>query len=156
MSEPPHAGHGEGDRSPQANGGGAATLRRARRLRKDMSLPEVLLWRCLRRRALGPKFRKQHPFAPYVLDFYCAEARLAIEVDGETHDRGDRPERDARRDAFLVARGLRVMRVSAAEILADPETVAEAIVATAGRPLHRPAGGPPPHAQHGEVLAGVN
>ena len=70
------------------------TVRNARRLRSEMSLPEVLLWRELRKRPGGFKFRRQYPEGRYVLDFACLEARLGIEVDGEAHDRGDRPRRD--------------------------------------------------------------
>jgi very-short-patch-repair endonuclease len=57
-----------------------------RRLRKEMPLAEVILWSQLRaKQLLGMKFRRQHGVGPYVLDLYCPEARLAIEVDGETH-----------------------------------------------------------------------
>lgn len=146
--DPPRAQHGEGDRSPKANGGGANVLT-ARRLRRTMSLPEVLLWERLRRRAGGLKFRRQHPVGRYVIDFYCASARLVVEVDGEAHDRGDRPARDAARDAFLQSRGLQVLHVPARDVLADPDAAADAVI-RAGLPLHRPAGGPPPHAAHGE------
>ena len=59
-----------------------STKANARRLRKEMSLPEVLLWQDLRKRPDGAKFRRQHPAGMYVLDFYCSDARLAIEVDG--------------------------------------------------------------------------
>jgi very-short-patch-repair endonuclease len=55
------------------------TMRSARDLRRRMSLPEVLLWRELKKRPNGLKFRRQHPTGPYVLDFYCGDARLAIE-----------------------------------------------------------------------------
>jgi very-short-patch-repair endonuclease len=62
------------------------THRNARRLRQDMSLPEVLLWARLRHRQPGvPRCRRQHPIGPYVLDFYFSEAKLAIEVDGYSH-----------------------------------------------------------------------
>jgi very-short-patch-repair endonuclease len=63
----------------------------ARRLRRTMSLPEVLLWTQLRGKPLGIKFRKQHPVGDYVVDFYCAEKQLAVEIDGIAHDMGDRP-----------------------------------------------------------------
>ena len=149
---PPHALHGEGDQ-PQA-GGGASTVTHARRLRRALSLPEGLLWQRLRGRAGGAKFRRQHPFGPYVIDFYCAAAKLAIEVDGEAHDRGRRPEHDKTREHYLRAGGLKVLRISAAEVLADPDAVADSIVRAAS-PLHRPAGGPPPHAPHGEELHGA-
>jgi very-short-patch-repair endonuclease len=65
-------------------------------------------------------FRRQHPIGRYVLDFYCAEARLAVEIDGMSHDLGDRPQRDASREAWLKARGLTVMRVAASEAMPTP------------------------------------
>jgi very-short-patch-repair endonuclease len=119
-----------------------------------MSLPEVLLWQRLRRRSAGVKFRRQHPIAGYVLDFYCPAYRLAVEVDGEAHHRGERPSRDARRDAVLRANGLTILHVAAADVLRDPDGVADAVTRAAS-PLHRPLGGPPPHAGHGEDLAGA-
>jgi len=143
---------GEGDRRPKAGGGGGSgTLRRpavyaARRLRRAMSLPEVLLWQRLRGSPGGIAFRKQHPIDPYVADFYCSLARLVIEIDGEAHDRGDRPQRDEARAAFMRERGYRLLRIAAAEILKDPDSVAASIVAYAADPLHHRAqrGGPPP------------
>jgi very-short-patch-repair endonuclease len=63
------------------------TFDRARALRRKMSLPEVVLWQALRRgQVAGLRFRRQHPIGPYILDFYCLSARLAIEVDGFAHD----------------------------------------------------------------------
>lgn len=101
----------------------------ARKLRKTMSLPEVLLWQALRKRPDGAKFRRQHPAGAYVLDFYCDELRLAVEVDGEAHGRGDRPARDDVRDAWLGTQGVTVMRVPAAEVLRDMDAVIGGIVA---------------------------
>jgi len=88
-----------------------------------MSLPEVLLWQELRKRPGGMRFRHQHPAGPYVLDFFCAKHRLAVEVDGEAHGCGERQERDAVRDAWLGAQGVRVLRVPAVEVLSDLEGV---------------------------------
>ena len=119
-----------------------------------MSLPEVLLWQRLRRRRGHVKVRRQHPVAGYVVDFYCPEAKLIVEIDGEAHNRGDRPVRDAKREIALSALGFRILRLSAAEVLADVDAAAVAIAAAAS-PLHRPAGGPPPHALHGEDFAGA-
>jgi len=76
-------------------------------------------------------FRKQHAVNDYVLDFYCARAMLAIEVDGEVHARGDRPERDAVRDAWLASQGLRVLRYPATDVLTNLEGVVRQIVAIA-------------------------
>ncbi|MCP8889765.1 endonuclease domain-containing protein [Sphingomonas faeni] len=118
----------------------------ARKLRRDMSLPEVLLWEHLRGRKAGFKFRHQHPIGRYVCDFYCAAAKLAVEVDGEFHGRGDRPQRDAERDQFFEQNGYRVLRVAAGDVLRDIEAVVTMIVSFAAGPLHQPAAGPPPRA----------
>jgi very-short-patch-repair endonuclease len=111
-----------------------------------MSLPEVLLWRELRKRPAGLKFRRQHPAGPYTADFFCHDARLAVEVDGEAHERGNRPQRDAERDAWFAVRKLAVMRIPAAEVLKNLDGVLAGIVAQAegGIPLHHAAHGPPP------------
>ena len=59
------------------------TIGRARELRRTMSLPEIVLWQALRKgRLAGLRFRRQHPIGPYIFDFYCPSALLAIEVDG--------------------------------------------------------------------------
>ena len=108
------------------------TVANARRLRKTMSLPELLLWNQLRRFAIdGLKFRRQHPFGAYVLDFYCASARLNVEVDGEAHHFGDRPERDSIRDGWLQSQGVRVLRFPASHVLHSLDGVVEAIRAEA-------------------------
>lgn len=104
-----------------------ATVRKARTLRRTMSLPEALLWRVLKQSDL--KFRKQHPVGPFVVDFYCANAKLAIEVDGIVHDMGDRPQRDAERNAFIRGRGIEVLHIPAGEVRADVDGAVEAIVA---------------------------
>lgn len=94
------------------------TFKRARQLRRDLSLPEVILWECLRGSRLGGlRFRRQHPVGPYVLDFYCAEAKLAVEVDGAHHDLPEQMSHDLRRDGWLGERGIRVMRIAATDIL---------------------------------------
>ena len=100
----------------------------ARAQRKGPTLPEGLLWRELRAHRGGLKFRRQHPVGRFVLDFYCAAAKCGIEVDGIAHDMGDRPERDEVRDSFLKGQGIRVVRIAAGEVLADPAGVAEASV----------------------------
>ena len=124
------------------------TTTKARDLRRQMTLPEVLLWQELRKRPNGLKFRRQHPTGPYVLDFFCSDARLAIEVDGEVHSRGDQPARDAERDTWLLAAGIETLRIPAAAVLDDLDAVVNWLVAEAtGRlPLHQPAApaGPPP------------
>jgi very-short-patch-repair endonuclease len=100
-----------------------------------MSYPEILLWRELRRRPGGLKFRRQHPSGPYTLDFYCNDARLAVEVDGEAHERGDRPVKDKARDAWLAGAGIETLRIAAIEVLHDLEAVLRAILARAAERL---------------------
>lgn len=116
-----------------------------RTLRKRMTPPEIRLWQELRKSPGGFTFRRQHEAGNYVLDFYCAPARLAIEVDGEIHSRGDQPVRDAARDAWLVGEGVRVIRIPAKELLHRLEEVIAYIVATASArqspPSERSSGG---------------
>jgi very-short-patch-repair endonuclease len=101
-----------------------------------LSVPEARLWRHLRIRAPGkPVFRRQHPIGPYVLDFYCAKARLAIEIDGVSHDMGNRPQRDLRRDAWLDARGVTVMHIAASNLTRGIDEAADAIVRLAAERL---------------------
>ena len=120
----------------------------ARRLRRQMTLPEVMLWQLLRGSPGGIKFRRQHPIGRYVVDFFCGAAGLAIEIDGRVHDGPGRASADLRRDAYLREHGLHVVRIAAADVLADSDRVATEIIALAGAPLHpQPsAGGPPPRA----------
>ena len=97
--------------------------RNAKRLRKDMTPPEIGLWLALRRNDIGLRWRRQHAAGDYVLDFYCAPARLAVEVDGEAHSRGDRPARDAVRGAWLATQDVRVVRYAASDVLTNLEGV---------------------------------
>jgi very-short-patch-repair endonuclease len=128
-----------------------STVEKARKLRRNLSPPEVKLWNYLRTRPLGLKFRRQHPLGSYILDFYCAEARLCVEIDGISHDMGQRPAADRCRDQWLTAQGLRIVRIPAAEVMKDMESVVRAIFDACARefPLHHPSDGPPPHAEHG-------
>jgi very-short-patch-repair endonuclease len=104
------------------------TVLRARALRRNLTLPEGLLWRVLRHRPDGLKFRRQHPIGRCIVDFYCATAKLVIEIDGIGHDLGDRPERDRRGDMWLRGQGLRVIRFAAADVIKDLESVVTAIM----------------------------
>ncbi|MCX8051232.1 MAG: DUF559 domain-containing protein, partial [Chlorobi bacterium] len=100
----------------------------ARSLRKTATDAESLLWRLLRNRGIeGAKFRRQHPIPPYVLDFYCHELKLAIEVDGGQHNEAQQRKRDEERTAFLESRGIRVLRFWNREVLHETEGVLQAI-----------------------------
>jgi very-short-patch-repair endonuclease len=90
------------------------TRKLAKRLRRRMGRAENLLWAELRANRLdGLHMRRQHPIGPYVLDFFCASVKLAIEVDGGFHNTEGRRERDAERSVWLAARGVRTLRVPA-------------------------------------------
>jgi very-short-patch-repair endonuclease len=129
------------------------TIKRARKLRSEMSLPETMLWRELRKRPGGHKFRRQHPAGVYVLDFYCARARLDIEVDGWAHDNPAQAQHDAYRSGFLRSQGIATTRIPAQRVLEDLDAVVRRIVVICdermeklGVPLHHAAHGPPPRA----------
>ena len=106
-----------------------ATMFRARELRRSMSLPEGMLWQVLRTRPDGFRFRRQHPLGSYVADFCCPAARLVIEVDGSSHGMGDRPNRDARREAWMREQGFKILRANAGDIMRNLDGVVRAIVA---------------------------
>lgn len=112
-------------------GGNPGTRKLAARLRREMSPAERRLWSHLRGDPEGLHFRRQHGLGPYVVDFYCARASLAIEVDGEGHGYGDQPRHDARRDAWLAAKGIVTLRVPAAALLHDLDGIRRHILATA-------------------------
>jgi len=87
---------------------------RAKAFRRVMTPPEARLWSALRAsRFRNIKFRRQHPVGPYILDFYCAAARLAVEVDGAVHDNPDQARHDQRRTAWLAIQGIKVIRLRA-------------------------------------------
>ena len=120
-----------------------AMVKKARNLRRAMSLPEVLLWRGLRTRPGGLKFRRQHPAGPYILDFYCEAAFMGIEVDGMAHEMGDNPAQDQARDEWLASAGISIVRIAARDVLQSLDDVVIHIVALC-QPLHHPSDGPPP------------
>ena len=125
----------------QRPGKPAPTVGRAKQLRRQLSLPEVLLWTQLRKSDL--RFRKQHAAGPFVLDFFCARANLAIEIDGIAHDMGDRPQRDVARDAWLKEHRIDTLRIAASDVLCDPTGTAEAVTGMAQERLARFGKAPP-------------
>jgi ATP-dependent DNA helicase RecQ len=104
---------------------------RPRQLRRQMTVPERLLWSKLRNNGLfGLKFRRQHPVGPFVLDYYCAEHRLCVELDGASHD--DRAEADEERTQYLNEEGIRVIRVSNDDVLKYRDAVLRHIARACG------------------------
>jgi very-short-patch-repair endonuclease len=108
------------------------TSKRAKALRRNLTEPEIMLWSRLKRRAPDqPKFRNQHPLGPYILDFFCPAARLAIEIDGATHGDEAQIAHDQRRDAWLRAQGIEVYRIPASSVFAELDTAADGVRAVA-------------------------
>jgi very-short-patch-repair endonuclease len=106
---------------------------RARSLRCSETPPEELLWLALRNGQIGGmKFRRQHPIGPFVVDFYCHRAKLAVEVDGMSHD--DKMAQDAAKSKFLESQGLRVLRVTNQDVMHHLEAVAREIARLCGVP----------------------
>jgi len=103
-------------------------LELARKLRQEQTDAEQLLWALLRdRRLAGFKFRRQHPIDPYILDFYCHEARLGIELDGGQHNEPEKEARDRKRSDFLAGQGIRVLRFWNHEVFNQTEAVLQSI-----------------------------
>jgi len=108
-----------------------AILQRAKKLRRESTPPEKLLWSVLRRRRLGGlKFRRQEPIGQYVVDFCCRELKLIVELDGMSHE--DTELQDHIREQWLRAQGYRVFRVTNWDVNDDLETVARGIAREAG------------------------
>ena len=102
------------------------SVQKARDLRKNRTYPEAILWSALRRRQVGDyHFRRQHPQGPYVLDFVCLKARLAIEIDGPSHDQT--VARDEHRTAYLEERGFRLLRFTNEDVRQNLSGVVETI-----------------------------
>ncbi len=109
----------------------------ARRLRKEMTPAEQVLWEAIRKDRLdGLHFRKQHPVHRFVLDFFCAKLNLCVEVDGAIH--AEQRQRDEERTAHLAARGITVLRFTNDEVLNNIESVLTRIRAEARRLAPRP------------------
>jgi very-short-patch-repair endonuclease len=96
-----------------------------RMLRREQTNAETSLWSVLRsKRLLGMKFRRQHPIGRYIVDFYCHQALLVIEVDGSSHDDVGTIRADEERDAWLEKRGYKVIRFTNQEVFSQLERVA--------------------------------
>lgn len=132
--------------------GQSETVKLARKLRAEMTPPEIALWHALRKRPGDYKFRRQHPAGIYVLDFFCTKVRLAIEVDGKARDSASVIAKDTARSQFLRQQGIATTRVPAKLVLEDIEAVVQRLVQICDErmermtssPLHQPAAGPPP------------
>jgi very-short-patch-repair endonuclease len=106
---------------------------RAVKLRHDSTPSEQRLWQHLRNRQLhNLKFRRQHMMKPFILDFYCPEHSLAVEIDGSIHDLPATQIYDGTRQAKLEMQGIRFLRFSAERVMSDLEAVLREIAKECG------------------------
>jgi very-short-patch-repair endonuclease len=104
-------------------------LSRRRELRRNATDAERALWSLLRSRQLTDlKVRRQHSVGPYVLDFYCAACKLAVELDGGQHFTPAGKHYDQKRTDYLAAHGVRVLRFSNRDLLTEAAGVLQAII----------------------------
>ena len=101
---------------------------RAQELRKAMTHAEELLWSHLKQKPEGYKFRRQHPFGPYIFDFYCHKAKLVIEVDGSVHESEEVKTNDEIRQKAIEDSGLRILRFKIEQVIQEIEAVVNEIM----------------------------
>ena len=105
----------------------------ARELRQPLTPAEATLWRILRNRNLGYKFRRQHEIEVFIIDFYCAEVKLCIEIDGDTHLEQGQQEYDAARTEYLELLGRKVIRFSNNDVRYNINAVVLEIINTCNK-----------------------
>ena len=98
-------------------------FRFAAKLRANMTEPEKKLWNFLRLKLNGFKFRRQHPFGQYILDFYCHRAKLAIEIDGKYHESPEQKKLDKTRTSEIENSGIKELRFTNEEVINQFEEV---------------------------------
>ena len=109
----------------------------ARRLRKNMTNSEQVLWSRLRgKQLLGVQFYRQKPIGDYIVDFFAPKTKLVIEVDGSQHKKGVHASKDKRRDTYLASLGLRVLRFNSRQVLQETDAVLEIIFRTVAECLN--------------------
>ena len=103
------------------------TFQRAKMLRAGQTLTEIKLWEHLKGGKLGCKFRRQHPFNEYILDFYCHSKKIVIEIDGKNHNEKIQKHKDKYRDDYLNSKGIKVMRFTNDEVIENIDSVLDII-----------------------------
>jgi very-short-patch-repair endonuclease len=124
----------------RAKQGQPGFLNLKRRLRSDMTGPEQQLWLKLRARQFqGLKFRRQHGIGPYIVDFYCPERSLVLEIDGDSHAGVEQILKDQERDRYLHSLGLHVVRYQNHDVMQNLDGVLEDLLnhIAAGSPSNR-------------------
>lgn len=105
-----------------------ALKQRRRELRQNLTTAEAVLWKNLQHSRLeGKKFRRQHSVGKYVLDFYCPQCRLAVELDGEAHFTSIRAQYDVEREEFVKSLKIRIVRFENRRVFENLESVLETI-----------------------------
>lgn len=110
-------------------------LNRARGFRQNSTHAERRAWELLRDRAAGVKFRRQHPIGSWVVDFYCPEGRLAVELEGSVHSQPSQARRDVRKEQFLRQHGIHVLHIPNGWVLEDPEGFIKKVLASLPSPV---------------------
>ena len=105
-------------------------LARAREMRQPQTPAEATLWRAIRNQQTGFKFRRQHPIDRFIIDFYCAQAKLLIEIDGDSHLQSDQEEYDQARTKYLEELGYKVIRFTNNDVRYNIEIVVTEILQT--------------------------
>ncbi|MCD4696087.1 MAG: endonuclease domain-containing protein [Bacteroidales bacterium] len=110
-------------------GASPVIFKRASELRKNMTEAEKILWSALRRKQiLGKRFRRQHPISTFIVDFYCHETKLIIEVDGSIHNVEEQKEYDLGRNEELEQLGLKIIRFTNEQVFQNLDQVTKEIV----------------------------
>jgi len=124
---------------------------KARNLRKNPTDSENALWSCLRnKQLLGVQFYRQKPIGEHIVDLYAPKANLVIEIDGFQHQEGDHVRKDRRRDGYLSALGLKVLRFNSSEVLKENDGVVEVIYRTIAEQLVQKSPLTPPFSKGGK------
>lgn len=100
---------------------------RRQTLRNNMTEPEKRLWQILRNQQMGVKFRRQHGIGHYIVDFYCPEQKLVIEVDGNSHYTDDAQHYDTVRADFMLALGITTMRFTNHDVMTSLDVIYQQI-----------------------------
>ena len=106
----------------------SSIITKARYLRKEETKAEQLLWQKLRNKKLGIRFRRQHPFDMFIVDFYAPAIKLAIEIDGSIHNLKENKEYDDMRANYLESRYIHILRFWNSEVEKDFEKVLQTII----------------------------
>ena len=102
----------------------------AERLRRDMTVPEKIIWDRVSKNQLGVRIRRQHPVWKFIADFYCHEVKLVIEIDGVIHLHSENKEYDISRDIILKEFKIEILRFTNDEVINEPNLVIEKIKGT--------------------------